>query len=99
MAKVALTRFDVATHLKTEEDFVAYFDECAKLDDGDGKMIIAAINTIVRARGISNISEKTGLTRQGLAKAFGESGNPELITFIKVLDSLGLRLSVSVSQS
>lgn len=95
MEEIKLTPYDPVEFLKTDEDFAAYFDECAKLDDGDGKMINAALNHIIRAKGLSNISRATGLSRQGLAKAFGESGNPELATFLKVLKSVGLKLSVT----
>jgi probable addiction module antidote protein len=40
------------------------------------------------------VAEDTGLTRQGLYRSLGETGNPEFSTVIKVLDSLDLDLSV-----
>ncbi len=93
MKKIELNNFDPAEYLKTEEDFAGYLEECAKLDDGDGKMILAAMNTIIRAKGLSKVAKEIRMTRQGLAKAFSAQGNPEVTTFFKVLRSLGIRMS------
>jgi probable addiction module antidote protein len=48
-----------------------------------------------RARGMMKLAKKTGLTREGLYKALSKNGNPNLGTILKVLQALGLKLTVS----
>lgn len=93
--KILLTDYDPADYLNDEQDYAIYLEECAKLDDGDGKMIRAALNNIIRAKGLSKVGKEIGMTRQGLAKAFSEEGNPGMVTFLKVLSATGIRLHYS----
>ena len=43
---------------------------------------------------MSEIAEKTGLSRQALYKALSDEGNPELATIAKVAEALGFRLDL-----
>ncbi|NTI06476.1 helix-turn-helix domain-containing protein [Agrobacterium rhizogenes] len=43
---------------------------------------------------MSDLSRRTGLTRQAIYKALSGEGNPELGTIAKVADVLGFRLSL-----
>lgn len=90
-----LTRFDTADYLKTSEDMAAYLDACFEEDPGDGSLIRAALNDIARAQGMTQIARDTGLGRESLYKALGNSGNPEFATIIKVMKALGLKLHAS----
>ncbi|WP_316414756.1 addiction module antidote protein [Mesoterricola silvestris] len=91
-AKVrARTRpYDAARYLQNDEQIAAYLE--AALEDGDPKVILQAIGTIARAKGMSEIARKAGLGRESLYKALSEDGNPEMITFLKVVRALGLSL-------
>ncbi len=60
--------------------------------DGDAGEIADALSVIARARGMSQISEETGLTPQSLDKALSSEGNPEFATVLKVIRALGFRL-------
>ena len=51
-----------------------------------------ALGNIARARGMSQLARKTGLTREGLYKALSPNGNPEFGTVMKVIRALGLEL-------
>ena len=51
-----------------------------------------ALGNIARARGMSQLARKTGLTREGLYKALSPGGNPEFGTVMKVIRALGLEL-------
>ena len=85
-------KYDTAEYLKTDEDIAAYLDACI-CDAGDDAAIIAkALGTIARARGITQISKDTGISRKGLYKALSGEGNPEFGTILKVIRSLGIRL-------
>lgn len=93
MARTQIRRWDAAEHLETEGDFVAYFD--AALEDGDPKVIAAALGDIARARGMTQVAHDTGLGRESLYKALSPDGNPEFGTVLKVIQALGLRLHAS----
>lgn len=45
---------------------------------------------------MTDIARRTGLGRQSLYKALAPGGNPEFATVLKVIRSLGLRLTVTV---
>jgi probable addiction module antidote protein len=86
------TRWDAADYLKTEADMVLYLDACLDEDPGDGSLIRAALNDVARAKGMSQLAKDTGITREGLYRALGPSGNPEFSTMLKVIKSLGIKL-------
>lgn len=86
------TKFDVLEHLKTPEDCAAYLE--AAFEDGDPKLIAHALGDIARAKGISKIAKEAGITRAGLYKALSTDGDPRLTTFLGVLKSLKLTVSV-----
>ncbi len=91
MKKKTKTRpWDVAEHLKTEEDMAAYLE--AALEEGDPALITAAMGDVARAKGITQIARETGLGRESLYKALSSEGNPEFATVLKVLRALGLKL-------
>ncbi|HEX9244031.1 MAG TPA: addiction module antidote protein [Anaeromyxobacter sp.] len=54
--------------------------------------VTTALGNIARARGMSQLARKTGLTREGLYKALSPGGNPEFGTVMKVIRALGLEL-------
>jgi probable addiction module antidote protein len=86
------SRWDSADYLKTEEDIALYFEACLEEDPGDGSLIRAALGTIARARGMTQLARETGLTREGLYKALSPEGNPEFTTVMKVIKALGLKM-------
>lgn len=90
MGKTKTRHWDVAEHLKTEEDMAAYLE--AALEDGDPKLVSAALGDIARAKGMTQIARETGLGRESLYKTLSPEGNPELTTLLKVVHALGLQL-------
>jgi probable addiction module antidote protein len=89
---VKLKKWDSAEHLKTEEDMARYWEACLEEGGDDPAFITAALGTIARARGMSDLARETGLTREGLYKALSPGGNPEFATVMKVIRALGLHL-------
>jgi probable addiction module antidote protein len=87
------TPWDPSEHLDSPEAIAAYLD--AALEDGDPALISAALGDIARAKGMSQLARETGLSRESLYRSLSSEGNPELATVIKVMKSLGLRLSAS----
>ena len=53
-----------------------------------------ALNTVARARGMTEIARDAGIGRQALYKSLGQSGNPTLTTLLRVIKSLGLTMAV-----
>ena len=94
-AKVELTKFDPVDYLKTEKDMALYLDACLKEAGDDPAFIAAALGDIARARGMSSLVKKTGMTRAGLYKAFSKGGNPSFGVVLKVIRAMGLELHVS----
>ncbi len=84
--------FDAARYLDSEEGIREYL--AAACEDGNPDEIAHALGVIARVRGMSDLSEKTGLTRQALYKALSGEGNPAFATVTKVARALGLRLSL-----
>lgn len=90
---VTTRRWDVAEHLETEEDVLAYLD--AVMEEGDLPFLCKALGDVARSRGMTEIARKTGMSRESLYKALSEKGNPSLATIAAVLDAMGLRLSIA----
>ena len=88
--KVQTTRYDSAALLKTSRDIAAYLE--AAMEDGDPRVIAAALGNIARAKGMSELAREAGLGRESLYKALSPDGNPEFSTILKVVRALGLRL-------
>ena len=91
--RITTTIWDASDHLETEEDMVAYLESA--LEDGDPALISAALGDIARAKGMTDIAEKTGLGRTSLYKALSPEGHPEFSTILKVVNALGLRLQAT----
>jgi probable addiction module antidote protein len=88
--------WDAADYLEDAEMIAAYLD--ATLEDSDPQLIALALGSVARSKGMSEIAKKTGITREGLYKALSAEGDPKLSTFLGVIKSLGLRLSVRPAQ-
>ena len=86
------TEFDPAEYLDSEEVISEYIN--AALEDGDPAIISAALGDVERARGMSQLSNETGVTRDGLYKALSPTGNPSFSTVQKVITALGLKVVV-----
>lgn len=87
------TRFDSADYLDSAEAVGAYMEDA--LESNDPAFIAHALGTIARARGMSRVARKAGLSRESLYKALSPSGNPEFGTVIRVMRALGLKLSAT----
>jgi probable addiction module antidote protein len=82
--------FDAAEYLDSPEMVAAYLNEAFESEDASA--IVIAVGTIARARGMSAVAEKAGLSRENLYRALGGEAKPEFATVIKVLHALGVDL-------
>ena len=87
-----LKKFDVVDYLKTEKDIAAYLS--AVLEDGDPALFVAAIGDIARAKGMTEIANRSGVTRESLYRALKVEARPRFETVTRVVQALGLKLRV-----
>ncbi len=51
-------------------------------------LIVHALGTVARAKGMIEVARKTGLSRESLYKALSAEDNPEFATILKVMSAL-----------
>ena len=91
---VATTRWDITEYLDSDERIAGYLD--AVFEDGDPALIKAAIADVARAKGMTEVAAKSGISRAGLYKALGENGNPSFETIAAIMKAIGVRIAVAV---
>lgn len=89
-----LPEFDMAEQIKTEADIAAYLN--VVIEDGDAAELARALGVIARAKGMADIAQKSGLTREALYKALRPNAQPRFNTIQKVMGALGVKLHASV---
>jgi probable addiction module antidote protein len=87
------SRYDTVDYLDSEEVIAAYLT--AVLEENDSALFTKALGDIARVRGMTQVSDDTGISRMGLYKSLSENGNPTIDTLQKVLTAFNLRLTVS----
>jgi probable addiction module antidote protein len=87
---VKISKFDAADYLKNPEAIAAYLTEALATDDA--AYICTALDTVARAKGMTNVAKETGLSRESLYKSFSGVTKPEFDTVRKVINSFGVRL-------
>lgn len=85
-----LEEFDMAEFLQSDQAIAEYLT--AVMEDGDPALLAAAMGDIARAKGMAEISRKSGLTREALYKALRPGAQPRFDTIQRVCDALGVRL-------
>ena len=88
-----LKKFDVVDFLESDEALVEYLN--VALEENDPRYFAKALGNVARAKGMTSISEASGLGRQALYRALSGEGNPRIDTLFRVLESLNLRLAIT----
>ena len=71
MKKVKTRSWNAADYLKTDADIDACLE--AVLDDGDSKLVAAALGDIARAKGMTRVAADIGCNRESLCKALSST--------------------------
>lgn len=87
------TTWDAANYLETEAGIAAYLN--AAFEDGDTSVIAATLGDIARAKGTTQFSKKTAITRDGLYKALSPTRSFSLDTVQKVVKAFLSQLGVA----
>ena len=98
MRKTKTTRYDVAEHLRTPEEMVAYLEACLDEAKGDAAFIAKALGDTARAKGMSQVARDSGLSPESLYKALSGERSPDFDTILKVVGALGLRFHAEAAQ-
>ncbi len=88
-----LKKFDAVDFLDTDEAMIGYLNEA--LTYNDPRFFIEALGDVARARGMTSISNASGLGRQALYRSLSSDRNPRIDTLFKLLDTLNIRLAVT----
>ncbi len=80
--------------LQDPEEATAYLN--AALEDGDQEVFLLALRDVAEARGLSRVAQDAQLNRENLYRMLSRQGNPQLISLIALLKSMGLRLAIEV---
>ena len=86
-----LTDFDPAGMLTTDEGVEIFLADA--FETGDARHIASALGAVARARGMTKVSQATGLAREQLYKSLSETGNPTLETTLAVMKALGFEMT------
>ncbi|WP_069306176.1 addiction module antidote protein [Methylobrevis pamukkalensis] len=93
MTASKLTTFDPAEVLTSDEVIAAFMTEAFTSEDAG--YIAHALGVVARARGMAQIANETGLSREQLYRSFSADGNPTLKTTIAVMKALGIELTAT----
>ncbi|MGL5035597.1 MAG: addiction module antidote protein [Microcystaceae cyanobacterium] len=81
--------WDVAEHLQTKEDIVAYLE--AALEEGDPELIVVALKDIAHCQKMKQVIEQNDSVYQALLT----NNNPDFVTILKAFKMFGLRLQAA----
>ena len=91
------SKWDMAEFLDTKEDIIAHLT--VALEENDIDFLLSVISALARAKGMAQIAEDLGVSREGLYKSLAPGSNPAFGTVVKTLDHLGFRLSIQQKQA
>jgi probable addiction module antidote protein len=92
-----LTKFDMANYLTTEKEITEYLK--AAIEDNDPEFLPIALGTVARARGVTQVAKKAGVSRASLYKSLAAGSRPEFATISKVIEALGFKLQIAKAKN
>jgi probable addiction module antidote protein len=92
LMKEAIYNYDPAAALENEESIAVFLADA--LETGDAAYIAKAMGVVARAKGMTELSRETGLSREQLYRSFSEQGNPTLKNLLAVMRALGVDMTV-----
>ena len=90
-----LTKYDPAEDLASDEAIATFMAEAFQTNDV--AYISHALGVVARAKGMAQIAEQTGLSREQLYRSFSKKGNPTLKTTLAVMRALGIELTAKTA--
>lgn len=93
MRTMRFAPFDVSEFLDGQEAIAEYL--AAAMADPNPDLFVAALGDIAKARGMTQIAREAGLGRERLYKALTPGSKLRYETVRKVMDVLGVKLTVA----
>ena len=96
--KLKSYRDDLLKRLNNTEYAAEYLEHT--LAGGDNGAFLVALKDVIDARGgIGNLARELHIARPSLYKILSQRGNPTLETLQKILQPLGLRVSIALEEA
>ena len=92
-----VTEFNVEDYLDNDEVRNYYLQEVIK--ENNSYEFLKALEIIAKSKGMTKVAKESGVTREGLYKAFSANGNPAFSTVCKILNAVGYTFSISPIKS
>jgi probable addiction module antidote protein len=89
----SFSSFDPAEALDSFEAIKVFMEDA--FETGDASHIAAALGVVARAKGMTELAAKTGLSREQLYRTLSADGNPTLKTTLSIMKAMGLSLTVA----
>ena len=93
MSGETYTSWDSAEFLDDDEARIEYLK--AALAENDPEFFAKAVGNVARAMGMTTVARGAQMGRPGLYKSLSGERDPRLGTVMRVLDALGIRLTVA----
>jgi probable addiction module antidote protein len=93
--KTEFAPFDASDFLSSDEVIEEYLK--AALEDPNPELFLLAVANVAKARGIAKVAKGAGLGRESLYKALAPGAKPRYETVRKLVNSLGMRLTVTAT--
>ena len=74
-----------------------YLNEALK--EGSQEIFMLALRDVAKAKGISHIAKQANLNRETMYRMLSAKGNPNLSSLNKLLNTLGLTLTIGTKES
>ena len=94
MTTVNYDSYDPASALDSSEAIEVFMADA--FETANSAYIAKAIGVVARAKGMAQIANDTGLSREQLYRSFSEQGNPTLKTTLVVMQALGLDMTAKL---
>ena len=83
--------FDTEMFIDNDEIIVSYLQDA--MQEGD-KEFMKALETVARAKGMTELAKRTGLSRESLYKTLNGETKPRFESIQKILAALNIKLSL-----
>lgn len=87
--------FDTAMFLDNDELIISYLQDA--MEEGDQEFM-KALETVARAKGITELVQKTGLSRESLYKMLNGVTKPHYESIQKILAALNLKFTLAAAE-
>jgi probable addiction module antidote protein len=92
-----LSEWDMAKNIRTKKDVMTYLE--VAIAENDIPLLLSVFGDIARSEGMTKVARSLGMSREGLYRSLSPTGKPSFETIMKLLDLLGMRLSIEYKRA